>query len=78
MVPFCELFNHECVDVYYDFTYKPDNPSKHEESEETEPLLLTKEDQEDMTTSEGSYNSDDEESDTEYKLDAGFLEDISS
>lgn len=31
-----------------------------------------------MTTSEGSYNSDDEESDTEYKLDAGFLEDISS
>jgi hypothetical protein len=33
MVPFCELFNHECIDVYYDFTYHPDNPSKSEESE---------------------------------------------
>lgn len=33
MVPFCELFNHECIDVYYDFTYKPENPHKKEESE---------------------------------------------
>lgn len=33
MVPFCELFNHECIDVYYDFTYKPGNPHKNEESE---------------------------------------------
>lgn len=43
MVPFCELFNHECVDVFYDFTYNADNPHKAEESEETEPALLSKE-----------------------------------
>ena len=76
MVPFCELFNHECIDVYYDFTYNPDNVHKAEESEETEPALLTLEDQDNMTTSEGSYNSEDEESDTEYKLDNGFIEDL--
>lgn len=33
MVPFCELFNHECTDVFYDFEYNPDNPYKSEESE---------------------------------------------
>jgi hypothetical protein len=41
MVPFCELFNHECIDVYYDFTYHPDNPNKSEESEETEIAPIT-------------------------------------
>ena len=25
MVPFAELFNHECVDVYYSMDYKPGN-----------------------------------------------------
>lgn len=33
MVPFCELFNHECTDVFYDFEYNADNPNKTEESE---------------------------------------------
>lgn len=33
MVPFCELFNHECTDVFYDFEYNADNPHKSEESE---------------------------------------------
>ena len=33
MVPFCELFNHECTDVFYDFEYNPNNPNKSEESE---------------------------------------------
>jgi len=32
MVPFAELLNHECSDVYYDFQYDLDNPSKKEES----------------------------------------------
>lgn len=41
MVPFCELFNHECIDVYYDFEYNNDNPSKSEESEECIPVKLT-------------------------------------
>ncbi len=26
MVPFAELTNHECSDVYYDFFYRPGNP----------------------------------------------------
>lgn len=41
MVPFCELFNHECIDVFYDFEYNNDNPYKAEESEPTEPTELT-------------------------------------
>lgn len=32
MVPFAELFNHECADVYYTMYYKPGNP--HTENEE--------------------------------------------
>jgi hypothetical protein len=40
MVPFCELFNHECTDVYYDYTYKPDNPNKKEESVFSDPVEL--------------------------------------
>lgn len=31
------------MDVYYDFTYHPDNPNKSEESEELEPVPLTEE-----------------------------------
>ena len=41
MVPFAEMFNHECTDVYYDFKYNPDNPGKSEESEYPEPKALT-------------------------------------
>lgn len=41
MVPFCELFNHECTDVFYDFEYNGDNPSKTEESDPTNPKELT-------------------------------------
>lgn len=26
MVPFAELFNHECTDVYYTMAYNPGNP----------------------------------------------------
>lgn len=26
MVPYAELFNHECVDVYYTMDYKKENP----------------------------------------------------
>lgn len=37
MVPFCELFNHECVDVYYDFQYKADNPHKTDEFDDSPP-----------------------------------------
>lgn len=32
MVPFVELINHECVDVYYDYMYNENNPAKSEES----------------------------------------------
>lgn len=30
MVPFAELLNHECSDVFYDFKYNEDNPAKSE------------------------------------------------
>ena len=41
MVPFAEMFNHECTDVYYDFKYKISNPYKKEEAEFPEPKALT-------------------------------------
>ena len=80
MVPFCELFNHECIDVYYDFTYHPENPHKNEESEVRnklfkqnqkqypQPVQITQEDEENFTTSDGTYGSEDEESDSEFNF----------
>ena len=58
MVPIVEMFNHECMDVFYDFDYKEDNKkipddfkglgeSKKRDYDE----IL------DDTTSEESYNS---------------------
>lgn len=58
MVPIVEMFNHECMDVFYDFDYKEDNQkipddfkglgeSKKRDYDE----IL------DETTSEESYNS---------------------
>lgn len=66
MVPFCELFNHECVDVYYDFTYNNDNPYKSEESEWDPPTKLSQDDEQSLSSSDGSYNSEDEVSDSEF------------
>lgn len=40
MVPFAEMLNHECSDVYYDFVYNPDNPNKSKESEYPEPKVI--------------------------------------
>ena len=61
MVPFCELFNHECVDVYYDSEYLPTN--KHYE-ENIQPQYESEErpqgHEESFTTSEGSYDSRDD------------------
>lgn len=31
MVPYAELFNHECIDVYYTMDYRPDNPHNPQE-----------------------------------------------
>ncbi|CAD8083112.1 unnamed protein product [Paramecium sonneborni] len=69
MVPFCELFNHECTDVFYDFEYNDDNPHKSEESEQTQVKELKEDEELSVTSSEGSYHSDDEISDSEYITD---------
>ncbi|CAD8180560.1 unnamed protein product [Paramecium pentaurelia] len=69
MVPFCELFNHECTDVFYDFEYNADNPHKSEESEQTQVKELKEDEELSVTSSEGSYNSEDEISDSEYITD---------
>jgi hypothetical protein len=63
MVPFAELLNHECSDVYYTMYYEPENPHnpKEEFYEEKE---LTEEEIQELDTSDGTYNSeefDDEE-----------------
>ena len=31
MIPYIDFLNHECVDVYYDYNYRPDNPNKPED-----------------------------------------------
>lgn len=41
MVPFAELLNHECSDVYYDFQYNEDNKFKKEEAEFPAPKELS-------------------------------------
>ncbi|CAD8171220.1 unnamed protein product [Paramecium pentaurelia] len=68
MVPFCELFNHECTDVFYDFEYNADNPHKSEESEQAQVKELKEDEELSVTSSEGSYHSEDEISDSEYVI----------
>ncbi len=65
MVPFAELFNHECVDVYYSMDYKPGNP--HTENEEFYPEKeLTAEEELEIESSDGSYDAEDFYEDDEY------------
>lgn len=66
MAPFAELLNHECTDVYYDFLYNENNPNKSKESDYSDDhAVLTAEELEQMTSSEGSVVSEDPESDSE-------------
>ena len=76
MVPFCELFNHECTDVYYDYLYRPDNIHKKEESEHLEPVELQPEEEENATSSDGTYNSDDEDSENEFTFPEQYEKEI--
>lgn len=41
MVPFAELLNHECTDVFYDFKYNEDNEFKDEEAEFKDPKEIS-------------------------------------
>lgn len=66
MVPFAELLNHECSDVYYDFQYNEDNKFKKEEAEFPAPKELSEQDMEDNDSSEGSYHSKDSDSDEDF------------
>jgi hypothetical protein len=46
MVPFCEMLNHECSDVYYDFSYNANNPHKKDEADFPAPKEITERDME--------------------------------
>lgn len=74
MVPMAELFNHECTDVYYDFRYEEDNPNKPNDQNFDEPKTLTQEEMDDFATSDGTYDSNepDEDSDFEYDKDSDY------
>ncbi len=68
MVPFCEMLNHECSDVYYDFSYNANNPHKKDEADFPAPKEITERDMEQVETSDGSYKSEEEESDSEFEV----------
>ncbi|KRX04066.1 hypothetical protein PPERSA_12513 [Pseudocohnilembus persalinus] len=72
MCPFAEYLNHECVDVYYDFQYNEGNPKKSEESEYPEPQEKTEDEILSITTSEGTYNSEQLEWDEEFEYQIQF------
>ena len=58
MVPFAELFNHECSDVYYTMSYNPGNP--HDEGEEFyDEKQLTEEEMLKADTTDGTYDAED-------------------
>ena len=58
MVPFAELFNHECTDVYYTMSYNPGNPN--DEGEEFyDEKDLTEEEMVAADTTDGTYDADD-------------------
>lgn len=71
MVPFAELFNHECADVYYDLEFYPENPDIPDDYKMDDPVELGDDEADDFDTSDGSYESNDPEfgSDDEYEKD---------
>jgi len=77
MIPIAELFNHECIDVYYDLEYYPENPDMPTDYKMDAPEEVLDETKFDTyDTSEGSNGSEDEEfdSDFEYEKDGFTME----
>mmetsp|Transcript_4225 Transcript_4225/g.3549 ORF Transcript_4225/g.3549 Transcript_4225/m.3549 type:complete len:108 (+) Transcript_4225:661-984(+) len=75
MVPFAELFNHECADVYYDLEYYKENPHMPDDYKMDDPVELKEGETDGFDTSDGSYESNDPEwdSDTDYE-DEGLVD----
>ena len=69
MVPFAELFNHECSDVYYDLEYFSINPDIPKDYAMDDPKEVPEEQIEEFDTSDGTYDSDDFEFDSDYEYD---------
>ena len=69
MVPFAELFNHECSDVYYDLEYFSINPDIPKDYVMDDPKEVPEEQIEEFDTSDGTYDSDDFEFDSDYEYD---------
>lgn len=57
MVPFVELLNHECVDVYYDFVYSQGNPLRPPDYSQPSPKMLSAEWLQSRQTSDASDSS---------------------
>ena len=69
MVPFAELFNHECSDVFYDLKYLEGNPHVPSVPFDESWKKLEPGEEDNFDSSDGSYNSNDEEFDTDYEYD---------
>ena len=76
MVPFAELFNHECSDVFYDLKYVEGNPHVLGASFDDKWKKLEPGEEDNFDTSDGSYNSSDEEFDSDYEYDFDLQDDI--
>ncbi|CAK62992.1 unnamed protein product (macronuclear) [Paramecium tetraurelia] len=72
MVPFCELFNHEQVDVCYDFSYK-DRSSNYDDVFMSKKIVKGQEDVDvddlSLSSSDHSQGSEDDISDSEFVMD---------
>ena len=70
MIPVAELFNHECIDVYYDLEYYADNPNMPKDYKMDAPEEVEDESVFDTyDTSEGTNESEDEEFDSDFEYD---------
>ena len=65
MVPLIEMFNHECSDVYYDFDYN--EYSKEKPAYDKNSKRISIEEEENFSTSNESYNSEDNISESEFE-----------
>jgi len=69
MVPFAEFFNHECSDVFYDLQFYENNPNIPKDYDMPAAQEVPDEEIENYETSEGSYDSDDQEFDSDFEYD---------
>jgi len=67
-VPFVELMNHECSDVYYDFKYGPANLRQNKQEDFPPAREISPAEEENQSSSDGSYNSENEDEAADFLL----------